>query len=96
MTSLLKQRDMAMRRLDRAVKNLEDCLNFSMNVRAPAYVRACKRRAKYAKNRYNAIERKLFKINNHAITPRLEFLAKLMVIFKPEIKEEIEKIVTFT
>jgi len=94
--SLLKQRDMAMRKLDRAVKNLEDCLNFSVNLRAPSYVAQCKKNVISAKRRYNDIDRKLCKINNHAVTPQLEFLARLMCIFKPKIKAEIEKIVTFT
>jgi len=94
--SLLKDRDVAIRRLDRATKNLLDCQNFAVNLRSPVYVDHCKKNAKSAKKRLQIIERKLLKKHKHALTPRLEFIAKLMVIFKPEIKEEIDKIITFT
>lgn len=94
--SLLRDREIARRRLEIAVKNLLDCQNLSVSTKAPNYLSLCKRRVKFAKKRFYAIEKKLSKVHNHAMSPQLEFIAKLMVIFKPELKNDIESVVTFT
>ena len=94
MSSLLQQRDRARNHLDASVKNLMDLqLSGLKNTR---YADLCKYRAKRAKKRLALVEKKLLSFTSHCDNSRVELYATLALIFKPELREEIEEIITFT
>jgi len=94
--SLLRDRAIAMRKLEKATEDLLHVVDFVGKRRAPHYVQQVKDNAIAARRNFDRIQKKLHTINNHAFSPRLELIARLMIIFRPEIKKEIEEIVTFT
>ena len=59
-----------------------------------SHVAVLNRNAKKARRNLYKLERELSKIKNHAPSAKLELIARLMIIFKPETRKEIEAIVT--
>lgn len=103
--SLLTDRMKAQSKLDNAVKALLELSDWDNKyhshpykrlLQSGVYINLCKYRAKKAHQQLKIIDCKLNKIKDNAISPELELLARLMIIFKPELKNEIEAIITFT
>ena len=102
--TLLQDRARAKQNLIHAENYLNDAykLNNFGRKRTLKYIRICKKVVRLAKEKLAIINHKLSKIENHAESPEMELMTKLMIIFEPETKEKIEKIekvkklVTFT
>lgn len=93
--SLLEDRSRARMTLDNSVKNLMSMYKINGKFKTPKYNRACTDRVITARKQLYKIDKELCGIN-HAGHPKVEMYAKLMLIFKPELKKQIEDIVTIT
>ena len=94
--SLLSKREKAKHRLDMSVKTLLETHDIDGKIKAPHKREWDKANAISAKNQLYKLERELSKIKNHAGHPKVEMYARLMLVFRPELKCEVEELVTFT
>lgn len=91
--TLLQQRDRARNHLESSVKNL---LSISKQQRNTKYECLCIYREKRARKRLEKIDKKLLKIERHCGHSKVELYARLIIIFKPELKKEVEELITFS